>query len=111
MKDTLREDIKKLVGGKLDNSNYMAMAYKGFAFNISDGKRSFDVSLEGYVEAIDPKGSAVANPEQYATYLNSDKIAHLHHEKVALFHVRESGSAYPAEIFDTLADVFVWAKA
>lgn len=111
MKDTLRDDVKRLVGGKRDNANYIALAHKGLKFTISDSSRSFDVSLEGDVEAIDAAGGAVANPEVYGGLLDKGKIDTIHHDKTALFHVIPTGGKYPTEVFDRLQDVFTWVKA
>lgn len=108
MKDTLREDIRKIVGTKRDNSNYVFLAYKNLTFNISNKERSYDVVLEGECESVDHSGQTVVNPEQYAGYLDQGRVSDLHHDKVALFHVRESGKTHSTEVFDSLADVFQW---
>lgn len=113
MKDTLRDDIRKLIGTSRDDSNYLTMAYKTLNFNISlDDKRSYDISLEGEVEIINFKGESVVTPEAYGTYLDKGRTSELHIEKNALLHVRESGKgSYPVEVFTSLADVFLWVKS
>lgn len=113
MKDTLRRDVKDLIGTPRDNAQYISMAFKDVTFSIvSDSGRPFDVTLEGEVEAVDPTGQPVANFETYGTYLDTGRISEIHHDRVALFHVRESGKPFnfPVEVFTSLADVFLWVE-
>lgn len=112
IKDTLRKDMKDLMGTPRDNAQYMQLAFKHSAFSIIAGDRAYDVTLEGEVDAVDPAGQPIANFEAYGSYLDAGRISEIHHDRLALWHVRESGKAfnYPVEVFDNLADVFLWVS-
>ncbi|MDP2692689.1 MAG: hypothetical protein Q8O88_03575 [bacterium] len=111
-----RPGISELIGSKLDNSQYIALLFKGEAERIKDkvslgslvtpkGKK-YNVSVAGQPVITDSDGRAIAHPGELKPILESNREKCLHYDSLSFLEVEGEtphGKRYMG-VFYSLAD-------